>query len=40
MDEGDLVPVIEREYPFAEASDALAHLEAGHVVGKVVVRGA
>jgi len=40
VDEGDLVPVIEREYPFAEASDALAHLEAGHVVGKVVVRGA
>ena len=37
--EGRVVPVIEREYPFAEASAALAHLEAGHTVGKVVVRG-
>jgi len=35
--EGRVVPVIEREYPFAEASAALAHLEAGHTVGKVVV---
>lgn len=38
--EGRVVPVIEREYPFAEASTALAHLAAGHTVGKVVVRGA
>lgn len=38
--DGRIVPVIEREYPFAEASAALAHLEAGHTVGKVVVRGA
>lgn len=38
--EGRVVPVIDREYPFAEASAALAHLEAGHTVGKVVVRGA
>lgn len=38
--EGRISPVIEREYPFAEASAALAHLEAGHTVGKVVVRGA
>ncbi|MFB8188303.1 NAD(P)-dependent alcohol dehydrogenase [Microbacterium sp. NPDC055988] len=36
--DGRIVPVIEREYPFAEASAALAHLEAGHTVGKVVVR--
>lgn len=36
--EGRIAPVIEREYPFAEASAALAHLEAGHTVGKVVVR--
>ena len=35
--EGRVVPVVEREYPFAEASDALAHLEAGHTVGKLVV---
>lgn len=38
--EGRIAPVIEREYPFAEASAALAHIEAGHTVGKVVVRGA
>ncbi|WP_136041308.1 MULTISPECIES: NAD(P)-dependent alcohol dehydrogenase [unclassified Microbacterium] len=38
--DGRIVPVIEREYPFAEASAALAHVEAGHTVGKVVVRGA
>jgi NADPH:quinone reductase-like Zn-dependent oxidoreductase len=37
--DGRVVPVIEREYPFSEASTALAHLEAGHTVGKVVVRG-
>lgn len=37
--DGRMAPVIEREYPFAEASAALAHVEAGHTVGKVVVRG-
>jgi NADPH:quinone reductase-like Zn-dependent oxidoreductase len=37
--EGHVAPVIEREYPFAEASAALAHVEAGHTVGKVVVHG-
>lgn len=37
--EGRIAPVIEREYPFADASAALAHVEAGHTVGKVVVRG-
>lgn len=37
--DGRVVPVIEREYPFVEASSALAHLEAGHVVGKLVVTG-
>lgn len=36
---GSLRAVIEREYPFAEASAALAHLEAGHTAGKVVVVG-
>ncbi|MGF6822135.1 NADPH:quinone reductase-like Zn-dependent oxidoreductase [Microbacterium sp. ZKA21] len=40
VDEGLLVPVIEREYPFAAASEALAQLEAGHTIGKIVVRGA
>lgn len=38
--EGRIVPVIEREYPFADASAALARIEAGHTVGKVVVRAA
>ncbi|MBT2483622.1 MULTISPECIES: NAD(P)-dependent alcohol dehydrogenase [unclassified Microbacterium] len=36
--DGRIAPVIEREYPFAKASAALAHIEAGHTVGKVVVR--
>lgn len=40
VDDGRLSPVIEREYPFAEAPAALAHVEAGHTVGKVVVRAA
>ncbi|WP_243229549.1 NAD(P)-dependent alcohol dehydrogenase [Microbacterium sp. CIAB417] len=40
VDDGLLTPVIEREYAFAEAAQALAHVEAGHTVGKVVVRGA
>ncbi|MFS0910586.1 NAD(P)-dependent alcohol dehydrogenase [Microbacterium sp. 179-I 3D2 NHS] len=39
VDEGRIAPVIEKEYPFAEAPSALAHVEAGHTVGKVVVRG-
>lgn len=38
--QGRLTPVIEREYGFDRASAALAHVEAGHTVGKVVVRGA
>lgn len=37
--DGRLTPVIEREYGFDEASAALTHLEAGHTVGKLVVRG-
>jgi NADPH:quinone reductase-like Zn-dependent oxidoreductase len=35
--DGRLRPVIERAFTFAEARDALAHLAAGHTVGKVVV---
>ncbi|MDP3951374.1 NAD(P)-dependent alcohol dehydrogenase [Microbacterium sp.] len=35
---GRITPVIERTYPFAQANKALAHVEAGHTVGKVVVR--
>ncbi|MGA7148216.1 MAG: zinc-binding dehydrogenase, partial [Microbacterium sp.] len=37
---GALVPVIERTYPFGEARAALAHIDAGHAVGKVVVTAA
>lgn len=37
VEEGHLVPVVERAHPFAEAVAALAHVEAGHTVGKVVV---
>jgi len=35
---GELEPVIERTFTFDEARDALAHVDAGHTVGKVVVR--
>lgn len=37
MDSGKLKPVIDRVYPFAEAMEALAYIEAGHAKGKVVV---
>lgn len=40
LEAGALRPVIERAYPFAEASAALAHVAAGHTVGKVVVASA
>ena len=36
-DRGVLRPVIDRVFPFAQAKDALAHCEAGHAVGKVVI---
>ena len=35
--QGTIRPVIERTYPFHAARDALAHVDAGHAVGKVVV---
>ncbi|MDN3497153.1 NAD(P)-dependent alcohol dehydrogenase [Planococcus sp. APC 4015] len=34
---GSLVPQIERTWPLASAGEALAHIDAGHTVGKVVV---
>lgn len=36
--EGRFAPVIAHEYPFEEAGAALARIEDGHVVGKLVVR--
>ncbi|WP_203582399.1 NAD(P)-dependent alcohol dehydrogenase [Microbacterium hibisci] len=38
--EGSLRPVIERRFAFGEAGAALAHVDAGHTVGKVVVLAA
>ena len=35
--DGRLRPVVERTFVFAEAASALAHVDAGHTVGKVVV---
>ena len=35
--EGSVRPVIERTWPLAEAGQALAHVDAGHTVGKAVV---
>lgn len=37
--QGRIAPVIERTWPLTEAREALAHVDAGHTVGKVVVVG-
>lgn len=37
--EGVALPPIERSWPFGQARDALAHIDAGHTVGKIVVTG-
>jgi len=37
VDAGTLNPVIERRYPLSDAAAALAHVENGHTVGKVLV---
>jgi NADPH:quinone reductase-like Zn-dependent oxidoreductase len=37
IEDGKVVPVISRSYPFHELKDAVAHQEQGHVPGKVVV---
>jgi NADPH:quinone reductase-like Zn-dependent oxidoreductase len=37
MQSGKVMPVIDRQYPLAEAADALAYLEQGRARGKVVV---
>lgn len=38
VDAGELRPVIDRVFPFAETKEALAYVEAGHAKGKVVIR--
>jgi NADPH:quinone reductase-like Zn-dependent oxidoreductase len=37
VDAGVLQPVIDRRYPLSEAAAAIAHVEAGHAAGKVLV---
>ena len=37
MEKGQITPVIDRAYPFAEIPKALAYIELGHARGKVVI---
>ncbi len=37
IEDGSLIPVVERTYPLREAADAMRHLDAGQVRGKLVV---
>ena len=37
IDEGSIKPVVDKVYPFEEANEALAHVERGHSLGKVIV---
>jgi NADPH:quinone reductase-like Zn-dependent oxidoreductase len=37
MQEGRIVPVIDRTYPLAEIADAMRYLETGRARGKVIV---
>jgi alcohol dehydrogenase len=37
IDAGELEVVVDRVFPFAQASEAMAYLEAGHAKGKVVL---
>lgn len=39
IEDGKLTPVVDRVYPFGEASDAMRYLEAGHARGKVIIAG-
>lgn len=37
VDDGQLAPTIDQRYPLREAGKALAHVEAGHAAGKVLI---
>ena len=37
LEAGEIVPVIDRRYPFSGVPDALRYLEKGHAQGKVVI---
>lgn len=37
LEEGKLVPIIDRRYPLAETADALRYVENGHAKGKVII---
>jgi NADPH:quinone reductase-like Zn-dependent oxidoreductase len=39
LDEGTIEPILDRTFPFAETREAIAHVERGRAVGKVVVVG-
>jgi NADPH:quinone reductase-like Zn-dependent oxidoreductase len=35
LEEGKIIPVIDRTYPLGEVAEAIRHLETGHARGKV-----
>jgi NADPH:quinone reductase-like Zn-dependent oxidoreductase len=37
LEDGKIVPVIDRRYPLSETADALRYLEEGHARGKVII---
>ncbi|MHB1454735.1 MAG: NAD(P)-dependent alcohol dehydrogenase [Saccharofermentanales bacterium] len=38
VEDGKLIPVIDRIYPLAETADAMRYLSGGHALGKVVIK--
>ena len=37
LQQGIIRPVLDRTFPFVETKEAMAYVEAGHAVGKVVI---
>jgi NADPH:quinone reductase-like Zn-dependent oxidoreductase len=37
IEAGQVTPIVDRTYALAEVPDAMRHLEAGHVRGKIVI---